>query len=64
MSIVLPFKLYSKAYLFFFQFHAQSLTKTLKQCTYQLEIKYKYQSSFAYQPYWLSKALYRLIPNF
>jgi hypothetical protein len=33
-----------KAYLFFFQFHAQSLTKTLKQCTYQLKMKYKYQS--------------------
>jgi hypothetical protein len=44
MSIVLPFKLYSKAHLLFFQLHALSLTKTLKQCTYQLKIKYKYQS--------------------
>jgi hypothetical protein len=48
MSFVLPFKLYSKAYLLFFQFHAQSYTKTLKQCTYQFKIKYKHQSIFVY----------------
>jgi hypothetical protein len=60
MSIVLPFKLYSKAYLLFFQFHI----KTLKQCTYQFKIKYKHQSIIVYQPCWLSKVLYRLIPNF
>jgi hypothetical protein len=29
----------------------------------QFKIKYKHQSIFVYQPYWLSNVLYRLIPN-
>jgi hypothetical protein len=44
MSVDLPFKFYSEAYLLFFQLHGLSLTKTFKQCTYQLKIKYKYQA--------------------
>jgi hypothetical protein len=57
MSIVLPFKLYSKVYYIFFQFHAQSLTKTHKQYSYK--VKNKIQILF----YFLRKVLYRLMKN-